>query len=294
MARKCRGLCDGPRFSKKRLSWDKGSFCPMCGEYGVWVKDPTRKKFNDLFIGSVPDPYSYPHHHDIEGKRREVTILLPVKEMVRRDINGTLLQIIKELVSKVNCPCCGTICRSGPLSKTKYNEEKEKTVHTIDEVGINIFGKPKVEPIDSKVERVKPELPERIRLAKDHPEKPGRPKGSEEKMPKIMNMIIECYFDKYDDVFSILQQYNDRGFSYAPLIPVQYEGKEFEVHADTALDRILDMLRGSLGTGTTGEDIARCRKIIVKVLKQFARKYKLEIKIREETLTADDFERGVI
>ena len=154
MARECKGICDNEElFSKKRLPWDKGSWCSECGKS---VRIPTHKSLKDFYIASTNEGKNE-RYYDIRGKQVDVLIILPLRQIAWNtgDENGTFIKMIDEIVSREVCPCCHNTCRSGPLSKTKYNELKQKMSYVIDKVGIDKDGKDKVLPIGSKIEWVK-------------------------------------------------------------------------------------------------------------------------------------------
>jgi hypothetical protein len=94
MVRKCKGICYRTQdvFTTKQLSYDEGSYCRICE---VWIKQPTNSKL-DIYLVGIPTPHDENYqYYDIEGQRRNLQVLLP----------------IKLLVKKIRCKCCGTQAR---------------------------------------------------------------------------------------------------------------------------------------------------------------------------------------
>lgn len=114
--RTCKDLCQLYKiFSDKALHYEDGVRCSICER---WIKYPEV----DIVIVCMPnasDPnYQY---HDIEGKRTNVKVLVPITKLRR----------------SIRCKCCETQCRaSSPSSNTKLQKKIFNTFKALQESDI--------------------------------------------------------------------------------------------------------------------------------------------------------------
>jgi hypothetical protein len=67
---------------------------------------------------AVRQPWEYPRVYDDKGNMYYLQTLIPIRQLNKCGLDGTLFKEIREFRVKVLCPECRKQCRSGPYSKT--------------------------------------------------------------------------------------------------------------------------------------------------------------------------------
>ena len=164
------------------------SYCSKCD-----ILVPSIKSVFDEYGWqvAVKQRWEYPRVYDDKGNTFDLQTLVPIRQINRRGLDGTLFEEIREFRVKVFCPKCGKQLRSGGYSKIDRKKAVEK-------VRITLEGeKPGLYPTARQVKLVKPK-----NWYESSDKSVGRPKGPD-KSKEAVDYWVYCIKRSGNTMFEI-------------------------------------------------------------------------------------------